>query len=371
MKVEGKADQMEEGGELSPRVKRARWTCFTDEDDSRRWVLKGSLAEIRLKAEAEERAGKKSRTNHAPADGDTDYVERVRTAAGNDDAKESNDAHEERKRAAPSGGERASDGKMMRTNRFFDAPEANTEDEDEGADEQCEGVCEGRESGPAFLEPPELALFDHQSPRSEDEDLSTSTSGATVARRRLIQKTSPDAAAVASFQTPATHGDNIEGEAGARLMRWHEAWASKRRIKEKLKMHAKRVKAARTGAWAALHRDPTHLEEVEQEDGDEASKSDGEEWGLHSSHNICKAPGSDILYCAICGSWTSGRRSRGLTKQCRGDTGRKGGTRLLQLGIAPLPSARVPQVQKRLGERGTRGGFSKRGRLGRLSRRLS
>ncbi len=191
-----------------------------------------------------------------------------------------------------------------------------------------------------------------------------------VPRRRLTGKTSPTRAATLGYP-PAT----VAQQTVAELVTMETARAARLRHREASAAHSKSCKMARTTAWQAIRR---HPEVVAGGDGQTPAEYDADadsvvrggdvaedlpiqrRWLAHGTHDIAAAPGAQLLYCRICGSWSLGEKSMNLTRPCSRKDGHKGNLRLLSLGIAPRRGARVPAEMKLAGSRGSRGGFAVR-----------
>ncbi len=195
------------------------------------------------------------------------------------------------------------------------------------------------------------------------------TAGAGSVRRRLRTKTRPrDAPAFP--QEPNAEvlaAADLAPVADVQLLTRQAAVAARKRVRDAVQAHAKRVKEARTAAWAAVHRSSclnvaseSQLPEGPQQQPD--VEEDLADWGVHDTHDVKKAPGIEVVYCSTCGAWTSGRKARKLKVACSGVPGHKGNLRLLQAGIAPHQGARMPRELKVDGARGTRNGACSRGR---------
>ncbi len=75
---------------------------------------------------------------------------------------------------------------------------------------------------------------------------------------------------------------------------------------------------------------------------------------LHASHDIRKAVNLNVVYCNVCGAWTSGIRGRKLVEPCEGRCKHPTSLRLLQVGVYPAAGAKLPPQLRQPGARGTR-----------------
>ena len=76
----------------------------------------------------------------------------------------------------------------------------------------------------------------------------------------------------------------------------------------------------------------------------------------HPSHDIqTLSSRMNIVYCRRCSTWSKNVKLKALARTCEGlKEGNKGQLRLLQLGIVPLPGAKVPVHLRRIFARGRR-----------------
>ncbi len=223
----------------------------------------------------------------------------------------------------------------------LDGVEANHGTDSQGTTATTEGTRDGRDTG-------------------EDGASGTDMGFQRVVRRRLNCKTSPRMASSSQLNVPA--GTSGGGELVTRVA----AAAARVSFQRQLAEHRGKVKRARTEAWSAIFHEPSPIAALVCElHTEEARDAEGSSWGTHPSHDMTKPADADILYCRICGSWSRGRRVRGLAEACRGSTCNKGNLRLLEFGIAPVKGARLPPQFKKAGTRGTRGGAAIRGVKGR------
>jgi hypothetical protein len=75
---------------------------------------------------------------------------------------------------------------------------------------------------------------------------------------------------------------------------------------------------------------------------------------LHASHDIRKAVNLNVVFCNVCGAWSSGIRGRKLVEPCEGRCKHPTSLRLLQVGVYPSAGARLPPQLRQPGARGTR-----------------
>ncbi len=197
---------------------------------------------------------------------------------------------------------------------------------------------------------------------------SGSVGGESIVRRRLNKKTKPadaysqagPAMEPASCDSPAAQEGLVTREAAA---------ATRRKFREEATAHERKARATRTEAWKAAFHEPAavhlHADHVQTEFiADECVQ-----WAVHASHTVRKSPGAEILFCEACGAWSRGLKTRGLAVACRKTSAHRGNIRLLQLGIAPVKGARVPNALKKAGSRGTRGGSAAKSGKRRAKRR--
>ncbi len=180
-----------------------------------------------------------------------------------------------------------------------------------------------------------------------------------VKRRRLNQKTRDDGSFAMEVRAAPCDGDG-SGRVQNELVTMQVARAAKRRNDVQLAAHTRRAASARTEAWAAIHHEPSAIRDEVDLNGWDANVSAGNGPQLHPSHSIQKSPGIEVIYCGGCGAWTRGTRSKGLSRPCKGRSGRNSDIRLLQVGVCPGRGARIPNELKLAGSRGTRGGMAGR-----------
>ncbi len=226
----------------------------------------------------------------------------------------------------------------------------------------------------AELLPPSVSLETGEldtavSPKADAHCLpSGSVGGESIVRRRLNKKTKPadaysqagPAMEPASCDSPAAQEGLVTREAAA---------ATRRKFREEATAHERKARATRTEAWKAAFHEPAavhlHADHVQTEFiADECVQ-----WAVHASHTVRKSPGAEILFCEACGAWSRGLKTRGLAVACRKTSAHRGNIRLLQLGIAPVKGARVPNALKKAGSRGTRGGSAAKSGKRRAKRR--
>ncbi len=219
-------------------------------------------------------------------------------------------------------------------------------------DEEAEAGCPQGEA--AFDEPPDVPFLASEVHAPTAQDALEGDLRARVIRRRLGFKANPTEAAARGYSVaaPVDLGDN------PRLGTRSAAAAAKRKVAELVKAHRGRAAAARDAGWAAVRRAPEHAVDGSQANIDYDTMDNTfvpRAWEAHSSHQPRRAPGTEIVYCATCGVWSTGQRARGLTMPCKGEAGSRGKyLRLLKLGIKPVPGARVPTELKAAKARGTR-----------------
>ncbi len=334
---------------------RARWACLVDDDGTRRWVVKGCEAERR----------------HVEGGGDVwdPHGEGAGTTANRG---EGDDARETSCVLGNLGS--ASVGRVPRGS--FDDPAGDAERDLDMHLDSLDGAATGLDLVNDHFLPQaavgsELGLEGHVGPAVRYGGISETAIAASppadtppspvrvadehierrVRRRICFKATREEAASLGHASPPA----ELSGEAA--LLSRGEFVSMRKRLRKCHDEHGRRAKVARDVAWAAVARNPDQVGAAAGEDDVVPLPSElvPKAWMAHGSHSLT-APGPELLYCAVCGAWSSGHKARGLVAECRGEVAHRGNMRLLKLGIAPVRGARLPPIAKRPGSKGTRGG---------------